>query len=190
LTLLIGATLLTFTAVPRFRANAQPEEKDRCLAAEMDDCLFKPIYLRDLSARLALLPPGAGSLPLSEKLPEAGSDIDLSSLQQLARGDVTAIKSLLSDLVVCNEEDRVRLIKLFDARDLAGLSDLAHRIKGGVSIIKARRLIQCCEQLETASLGLDVAVLIEAVEALQLSMVRLGQSLKQHIGSDVAGTHY
>jgi two-component system sensor histidine kinase EvgS len=170
-----------------FTANAQPEEKDRCVDAGMDDCVFKPISLRDLSARLALLPPGTGILPPGEKLPEAGSDIDLSSLQQLARGDLTAIKNLLSDLLVCNEEDRARLIRLFDARDLAGLSNLAHRIKGGVSIIKARCLIQCCEQLETASMGLDVAMLIEAVEALQLAMVRLGQTLKQHIGADVTG---
>jgi two-component system, NarL family, sensor histidine kinase EvgS len=166
-----------------FTANAQPEEKDRCLAAGMDDCLFKPISLRDLSARLALLPLGGGSLPLDKKVSEAESDIDLSSLQQLARGDVAAVKNLLSDLVVCNEEDRVRLINLFDARDLTGLSDLAHRIKGGVSIIKARRLIQCCQHLEAASAGLDDAALTEAVEAVRLAMERLGQTLTQQIGT-------
>ncbi|WP_370656350.1 Hpt domain-containing protein, partial [Klebsiella pneumoniae] len=33
---------------------------------------------------------------------------------------------------------------------MTGLSDLAHRVKGGARIIKAQRLIQACEGLETA----------------------------------------
>lgn len=42
-------------------ANAQAEEKQRCLDAGMDDCLFKPISLRDLSERLARAQPNTGA---------------------------------------------------------------------------------------------------------------------------------
>ncbi|MGE8145588.1 transporter substrate-binding domain-containing protein [Pseudomonas frederiksbergensis] len=164
-----------------FTANAQPEEKDRCLAEGMDDCLFKPISLKDLSARLALVQPGANSVPLGMKMPEREGDIDLSSLQQLTRGDRSAIQNLLGDLANSNEEDMLRLIKLFGEHDLSGLSDLAHRVKGGARIIKARSLIRCCEQLEAASMGPDSVLLTEAVDDLQQAMERLAQTLEQHM---------
>jgi two-component system sensor histidine kinase EvgS len=165
-----------------FTANAQPDEKDRCLAEGMNDCLFKPISLGDLSARLASVQPGADLLPVGRKVDEIEGDIDLASLQQLTRGDRAAIQNLLGDLGTSNEEDMLRLIKLFGEHDLPGLSDLAHRVKGGARIIKASRLIQCCEQLEAACMGADSTELTQAVDALQQAMERLAQTLEQRIG--------
>jgi two-component system sensor histidine kinase EvgS len=164
-----------------FTANAQPDEKDRCLAEGMDDCLFKPISLGDLSARLASVQPSTESRSVGGRVYEIEGDIDLSSLQQLTRGDNSAIDHLLGDLAVSNEEDMLRLIKLFSAHDLSGLSDLAHRVKGGARIIKACGLIQCCEQLEEACLGADSALLTEAVDALLQSMEGLAQTLERRL---------
>lgn len=168
-----------------FTANAQPEEKERCLAEGMDDCLFKPISLLELSARLASVQPGTKSLPLGAPMPEIDGDINLSSLQQLTRGDRNAIKNLLGDLASSNEEDMLRLIKLFGEHDLSGLSDLAHRVKGGARIIKAQSLILCCEQLEVICMGSDSILLTEAVDALQQAMERLAQTLEQRMADPV-----
>jgi two-component system sensor histidine kinase EvgS len=44
---------LSPTVILGLTANAQPEEKIRCIEAGMDDCLFKPIRLEELSAWLA-----------------------------------------------------------------------------------------------------------------------------------------
>ncbi|MHC8345007.1 transporter substrate-binding domain-containing protein [Pseudomonas sp. RT6P73] len=164
-----------------FTANAQPDEKDRCLAEGMDDCLFKPISLGDLSARLASVRPSTESRPVGGRVYGIEGDIDLSSLQQLTRGDHSAIDHLLGDLAASNEEDMLRLIKLFSAHDLSGLSDLAHRVKGGARIIKASRLIQCCEQLEVACIGTDSALLTEAVDALLQAMEGLAQTLERRL---------
>lgn len=162
-------------------ANAQPEEKDRCLGEGMDDCLFKPISLADLSARLASVqatfePSANGSL-----IPAADRDIDLSSLRQLTRDDHVVIKKLLSDLANSNEEDMLQLIRLFGEHDLSGLSALAHRVKGGARIIKAGNLILCCEQLEAICASPEAAGLTEAVDAVQQAMERLAQALEQHM---------
>ena len=166
-------------------ANAQPEEKDRCLAEGMDDCLFKPISLSDLSARLACVE--SWESPMKSAVgPVVEGDINLSSLQQLNRGDQTAIRKLLRNLASSNEEDMLRLIKLFGAHDLSGLSELAHRVKGGARIIKAGVLIQCCEQLEEVCRGDDNAALTEAVDALQQAMERLGHTLEQEIADPQA----
>ncbi|MFT0474420.1 transporter substrate-binding domain-containing protein [Pseudomonas antarctica] len=162
-------------------ANAQPEEKDRCLAEGMDDCLFKPISLSDLSVRLAAVEPGPESLVKDAVSSVVEGDINLSSLQQLNRGDQTAIRKLLRNLASSNQEDMLRLIKLFGEHDLSGLSALAHRVKGGARIIKAYVLIQCCEQLEAVCSGADNAAVTEAVDALQQAMERLGHTLEQHI---------
>ncbi|NWA85973.1 transporter substrate-binding domain-containing protein [Pseudomonas sp. D2002] len=166
-------------------ANAQPEEKDRCLAEGMDDCLFKPISLSDLSARLACVEYGESPMK-SAVSPVVEGDINLSSLQQLNRGDQTAIRKLLRNLASSNEEDMLRLIKLFGAHDLSGLSELAHRVKGGARIIKAGVLIQCCEQLEEVCRGDDNAALTETVDALQQAMERLGHTLEQEIADPQA----
>nr|WP_256351170.1 transporter substrate-binding domain-containing protein [Pseudomonas sp. E6002] len=162
-------------------ANAQPEEKDRCIEAGMDDCLFKPISLQDLSARLAPLAPDTVPVPTEEERRETLDDIDLTSLEQLSRGDAASIKSLLQDLATSNQQDMSRLMQLFTQHDLPGLGDLAHRVKGGARIIKARRLIHTCEELETACKGLNSALLTEAVDNLQQAMEQLDQRLEEYL---------
>lgn len=164
-----------------FTANALPEEKTRCTLAGMDDCLFKPISLKDLSQRLIAVvrqPRSAVELPTG---PSSADDMDLSDLEQLTHGDSDSIKLLLSDLATSNDEDRVKLLRLFTAHDLPGLSDLAHRIKGGARIIKAHSLIQACEALEIASVGADSDTLTEAVDVLHQAMDRLSEVLNERL---------
>lgn len=163
-----------------FTANAQREEKVRCREAGMDDCLFKPISLKDLSARLASRTPGATSMPLEENTEPTCAEIDLSSLEQWVGADRTLINDLLRELASSNEKDLVRLQDFYIDRDHDGLMELAHRIKGGARIVKAHRLIRCCERLETALGASDAAALTHAVEALQQAMERLTRYLGQH----------
>ncbi|QBZ92859.1 transporter substrate-binding domain-containing protein [Pseudomonas viciae] len=155
-----------------FTANAQPEEKQRCAEAGMDDCLFKPISLRQLSTRLASIMPNASP---------STDGIDLTSLEQLTGGDTASIKSLLEELVSSNAEDETRLLRLFAQHDVPGLADLAHRIKGGARIIQAQRLIVACETLEDACRGGDESLLADAVEKLRQAMEHLAQYLKNHV---------
>ncbi|OPA93047.1 hybrid sensor histidine kinase/response regulator [Pseudomonas fluorescens] len=164
-----------------FTANALPEEKDRCAEAGMDDCLFKPISLKALNTRLAQVVPQS-SPPVDERVSSpAHADFDLSSLEQLSRGDPASIKSLLTDLSDSNDADMAKLIRLFSEHDLPGLADLAHRVKGGARIIRAESLIAACEALEAATEGLNSAVLTEAVDALQQAMEQLAEQLEPHL---------
>lgn len=146
----------------------------------MDDCLFKPISLSDLSARLTSVVP-AVVIPADPGPSPTIEGIDLTSLEQLSRGDAVAIRSLLQDLATSNAQDMTRLIQLFTQHDLTGLSDLAHRVKGGARIIQASWLIECCEVLEVGCKGLNSAVLTEAVDALQQAMELLEQRLEIYL---------
>ena len=173
-----AAKALTPCLVLGFTANAQPEEIGRCQAAGMDDCLFKPISLKDLNARLAQATPQPVADSAQAAVAASAEDIDLSSLEQLTRGDPASIKSLLGDLASSNDDDMARLLRLFTQHDLPGLADLAHRVKGGARIIKADALIKACEQLEAACNGLDSNQLTVAVDALQQAMERLAEELE------------
>ena len=163
-----------------FTANAQREEKVRCGEAGMDDCLFKPISLRDLSARLASRNPGATSIVPEEIKGQTSAEIDLSGLEQWVGADRTLINDLLRELASSNEKDLARLQDFYIDRDHDGAMELAHRIKGGARIVKAHRLILCCERLEAALGASDAAALTQAVAALQQSMERLTRYLGQH----------
>ncbi len=156
-----------------FTANAQAEEKDRCAEAGMDDCLFKPISLRELNASLASVTPDVGA-------PQPG--VDLTSLEQLTGGDTTAIRALLEELVSSNADDQARLSHLSSRQDLPGLADLAHRIKGGARIVQAQRLIAACEALESACRGGDTLLLAQAVEDIRQAIKHLAEQLKIYMG--------
>jgi two-component system sensor histidine kinase EvgS len=161
-----------------FTANAQPAEKQRCIDAGMNDCLFKPIGLEVLGASLAqILPEPAAGIPEAE--PEApADDFDLDGLAQLTGGDTEALNSLISELVTCNTEDTAQLLRLSARHDLPGLADLAHRIKGGARMVRAQGLVSACDALEDACRGRDASSLAAAVGDLQRALEHLTGRLR------------
>lgn len=160
------------TLILGFTANAQPEEKVRCLEAGMDDCLFKPIRLADLSSWLA----DRFSEMTSEQPPS--SEIDLSELEQYVGEDRTLINQLLRELAITNRNDREHLLQAHADNNLPGLRDLAHRIKGGARMVRAQRLIESCKALERACAEGRATSIDEAVDQLQDAMRSLDQSLE------------
>jgi two-component system sensor histidine kinase EvgS len=160
-------------------ANAQADERQRCLQAGMDDCLFKPLNLNELAERLHRVAPGPGRREVVDAA-VLGDGFDLSSLRQLTGGDLASVKTLLRDLQQSNHEDLQRLGQLQRDTDFAGLADLVHRVKGGARIIKARHLLRACEQLESAcAQSLAVERIDPLVDALRQAMEGLGDSLEQ-----------
>ncbi|MCQ6259216.1 transporter substrate-binding domain-containing protein [Pseudomonas sp. Q11] len=169
-----------------FTANAQPEEKVRCVEAGMDDCLFKPISLKELNAHLASVTQDCVAVPDELAPAPATDDIDLSSLEQLSAGDTASIKKLLGELVNSNVEDQAKLMRLFTRHDLPGLADLAHRVKGGALIIRAPGLIAACEALESACRGGDRSLLAAAVNDMRQAMEHLTERLEAYVAGELA----
>ncbi|OIN53163.1 transporter substrate-binding domain-containing protein [Pseudomonas costantinii] len=168
-----------------FTANAQEDEKRRCLEAGMDDCLFKPTSLADLHSRLRLIESSYEASPI--RMVSGFDSINLSGLDQLTGGDRVSIYRLLNDLAASNEEDSLRLVKLFGELDRDGLAELAHRIKGAAKIIKSERLIWCCEQLELACKSENEALLVQSVDDLQQTMEQLTGVLEGYLEKLDAG---
>ncbi|MGE8393459.1 MAG: transporter substrate-binding domain-containing protein [Pseudomonas sp.] len=166
-----------------FTANAQPDEKLRCLEAGMDDCLFKPISLELLKQRLDRFESIAPLEPGDQPTALEADDIDFSALEKLVRGDQATLRELLNDLAMSNQQDMARLAEGCFAQDCQELLDLAHKVKGGARIVKARRLIQACEQLEAACAAKGDEQVRRAGAVLREEMMELAQALENYTES-------
>jgi two-component system sensor histidine kinase EvgS len=167
---------LSPTLILGFTANAQAEEKARCQAAGMDDCLFKPIRLVDLQVWLAQRFAGTPSASIDD---HGFAEFDLSGLEPYADSEPGLIEQLMHDLALSNREDRVHLLALHTSGNRPGLQTLAHRIKGGALMVRALGLVECCEQLERACNEGSAALIDDAVDQLQQAMTRLDHSIGQ-----------
>ncbi|WP_304359223.1 transporter substrate-binding domain-containing protein [Collimonas fungivorans] len=157
-----------------YTANAQPQEIQRCKAAGMDDCLFKPIGLEDLQKRLA------GGMPrqVAAAPPLARSLYDVSALQAMTGGDFSLIAKLAQELIRSNRSDSLALTQRLASADWLAVSDIAHSIKGAATIVGAQILSDAAAELEAlcrdgaaeADLQQAASVVLAAMAQLELSL--------------------
>lgn len=159
-----------------YTANAQPEEIQRCKAAGMDDCLFKPIGLEDLQRRLTV------GLPhnIVDAEPKAADAVfDASSLEAMTGGNFALISRLAKELINSNRNDSLQLIQRVTAADWLAAGDVAHSIKGASTIVGAQVLSEAAAELE--SLCRDGAAegdLRQAASVVLAEITHLEQSLE------------
>ncbi|EIK96751.1 putative two-component system sensor kinase [Pseudomonas sp. M47T1] len=149
-----------------YTASAQDQERERCLAAGMNDCLFKPMGLADLTRALATV-----AVQLH------GGVLDLSQLAPLTGGEPKLERRLLQQVLDSCMADRQALLA---ADTPSALHDLAHRIKGAARIVAATTLTQACEALEKACQ--DGASTVSATP-VATAMEALERALKRHLAT-------
>ncbi|MCF5703567.1 transporter substrate-binding domain-containing protein [Pseudomonas syringae] len=158
-----------------FTANAQAEERTRCLKAGMDECLFKPIRLLDLQLALN----GASHCDIDAEpagipaLPE----IDLSTLEKMAGDDRAMIERLRKEVLNSLQRDLHRLDVVHHEEDCMRLRELAHHIKGGAQMVGAARVVAACVDLEQACHHQEAFGRDMAINALREAMDSLAQKL-------------
>lgn len=158
------------THVVGLTANAQPQEIQRCLAAGMNDCLFKPVTRSVLLRYL-----GEAELNRSATV----ACFDISKVRDITAGDAAMTRQLLSTVLRTNQEDFDTLQALHAVGDFSAMGRCCHKILGSARIIHAAPLIRACEQLEQGchdSVRGDEVNLL--VEAFVTQMKRLQESIR------------
>ncbi|WP_422402571.1 transporter substrate-binding domain-containing protein [Pseudomonas sp. GZD-209] len=157
-------------------ANAQAQERQRCLDDGMDECLFKPIGLQALRAGLApasVLPAAAVATVAA---PQPGhSGFALEQLRHLTQDDEQLTLRLLRQLAESTREDLQALHELGASPPPDALAMAVHRIKGGAKMLKVRGVVKDCEAIERAmALGQPteqlLARLLASLQSLELEL--------------------
>lgn len=119
-------------------ARAQSDEIARCIAAGMNDCLFKPISINELQQSV-------------QKYAKGKVAFNIDALFALAGPDPAFARQMLSTLCQSNSADIEQLKPLLQQSDWDALKKLAHKIKGAAVLVHAEQLIDSCETLEKAT---------------------------------------
>jgi len=140
-------------------AGAMPEDRDRCLAAGMDDHLAKPLMPADLARALERFArPGVREQIQQrlELLRGAGASLGPSELSGLLRR--------LGAHAPGHVEQIVQAVAMDDAEQLR---EQAHQLKGVAANLGARELAVVCERLERAARDGDLDAAVEPLAELR-----------------------
>lgn len=154
-----------------YTANAQPEVRQRCLAAGMDDCLLKPISLRTLSQHLAKVAP--------QRKPATGAPISLAGLASIVGHDPHNRRYFLAAAHASLGEDLSTLMRLDPEQQAAQIREQAHKILSAARVLEAKKLMAACEAFENEQLSVQRLKLLR--QALARHMRRVEKALAEEL---------
>ncbi len=188
-------------------ANAMPDDRDRCLAAGMNDYISKPIDSRVLTATLlkwvigvdtAAIPGSSGSFEfpsdhVNEFLGIDGLDARRGMKQAMARPSL--YRQILSRFVRSQRDAPRRLRVALEENDLNLAERVAHTLKGLAAQIGAEDIRAEAEIVERAIHDAQSAAdVLDVAQALERSVPRLVDALSERMArkrsvSEIKGTY-
>jgi len=159
-------------------ANAQPEERERCLAAGMDDCLFKPLRLTQLDTLLRSLFRHITPVQQGDSLEQL---VDIAALRSLTQHDSNLMTILLRTTRDENNRDIQQAVSLFEQQGWEGLAHCLHRLAGVAQIIGATQAENDCRKLEALCEQRAALAITAAINDTLNTVIQLNQAIERYI---------
>jgi len=157
------------TAIIAMTANVMEGEREKCLAAGMDDYLAKPIVLEKLADTLAQWDSPIDPSTLTHLREEAGDD------------DINFIREVIGQYLQDTPSHIRDLRKAVESQDVNAVKKEAHLLKGSSANFRAKRLQEICVQIETSAKPealVDIEKLVGELEQ-EFEQVRLALEAAQ-----------
>jgi CheY-like chemotaxis protein len=163
-------------------ANAMRGDRERCLAAGMDEYLTKPLRAEELRAVLERWTgPGRSAAPASDQAPSPVDLAVLESFRELQEPGAADVVSEFIDLFLDDLPGRLAAIRdAAAARDPEPARAAAHALKGSSGYIGALRLSRKCRELELAAKERNLELLLRQAEEVEREASDVDEFLRQH----------
>jgi signal transduction histidine kinase/DNA-binding response OmpR family regulator len=161
-------------------ANSMAEDRDRCLAAGMDDYVSKPIRPQLLVEALrrhveSAAPPSAAALAAPAEL--EGELIDAATLTELRELHGDGLRELLELYLDDVASQMPRLLAEVERGETESVALTAHRLKGSSLAVGARRVGVIAAELEIRAKAGDRDSSSELVRSLERAVTDTGTAL-------------